>query len=108
MRKIGVSGATKNANAKRSVARAIQISEKIRIFFLSRLSTKTPIKGPSKICGRNPKIVAIASTVADPVVSVRYRMSANCTKLEVIRENVSPVKIMAKVFFRLFIMIFLS
>ena len=108
MRKIGISTVKWNTRARRSVAIAIPTSEKIRIFFLFRLSTKTQINGPKRICGKNPTTVAIARTVADPVVSVRYRMRTNCTILLVMREKVSPVKIIQKVFFRQLVILFIG
>jgi len=51
----------------------------IIIFFRSHRSTKGPISGPRIIWGRKAISIAVASTVAEPVSTVKYQARANST-----------------------------
>ena len=60
-------------------------------------STRTPATGARKTFGRTPTSVAVASTVAEPVVSVSHQTSANCTSWVPNSDSAWPVQNVKKV-----------
>lgn len=64
-----------------AVTAAIERSAIIIMRLRFHLSTNGPMNGPITTCGNIPINIATASTVAEPVVLVRYQASANCTRL---------------------------
>ena len=69
----------KNIQASHAEAMAIAESANSMIRFRFQRSTSAPKKGPSRTCGSNPIIAAVARMVADPVVLVSHQMIANWT-----------------------------
>jgi len=64
-------------------------------------SMYAPASGPSRICGINATVVAVARTVADPVSIVSHQTSANCAATLPISESCCPVQIVKKGGFQL-------
>ena len=83
------------------LAAEISRSEMIMIRFRLYRSMNTPINGPSTPWGRKPIIMAMVSTMAEPVWSVRYHTMANWrTELENC-EKAWPVQMVKKFCFQL-------
>jgi len=74
------------------VANAIAPSAAIITRRRSHRSTSAPATGPRIIWGSMAIKVAVASTVADPVVLVSHQTSANCTNWLPNNENTCPVQ----------------
>ncbi len=57
--------------------------------------------GPSRICGIRATVVAVARTVADPVVLVSHQTSANCAARLPTSDSCCPVQMVKKGAFQL-------
>ena len=76
-----------------SVVNATSESETIITVLRFSRSTTAPENGPRKTCGSKATRVAIASTFAEPVWSVRYQTKANCTSPLPRSETACPIHI---------------
>ncbi len=81
------------STARTTVASATTRSAMIITSLRSQRSTKAPTKGPSTMLGTIAAVVAVASTVAEPVSLVTYHTRANCTKALPTRETICPIPI---------------
>jgi len=79
--------------ASQADARAIDPSAMIITALRLNRSTIAPENGPIRTWGRIATIVAVARTVADPVVLVSHQTSANWTSRLPISENCWRVQI---------------
>ena len=70
----------------------MHVSATIMIRRRFQRSTSAPTKGPSTICGSSATSVAVASTVAEPVLLVSHQTRANCTSDEPTSEKACPVQ----------------
>ncbi len=69
----------KNRYPSAAEARAIPPSAMIITLRLLKRSISGPANGPISTCGMIATSVAVARTVADPVVVVNHHTRANCT-----------------------------
>ena len=63
-----------------AVSSAMLPSEMMSTHLRGRRSTSAPAKGPRKMVGRKPTLVAVARMVAEPVVSVSHQVRAKRTR----------------------------
>ena len=76
---VTVADSVKYIHASHAEANAIAESAMSMMCLRFQRSTRAPKNGPSTTCGNNPINVAVASTVAEPVVFVSHQMIANWT-----------------------------
>ena len=81
------------STARTTVANATTRSAMIITSLRFQRSTNAPTNGPSRMLGTIAAVVAVASTVAEPVCFVTYHTRANCTNALPRSETICPIPI---------------